>query len=120
MAGLQVHPELSRVAEETCQQQSGFRRDPALATNQFVHAVLRNSKRPGQIGLAQLHGFKKFVQQNFPGMAGDTVSWQHSFSLHPSMIVRAANVHTASFGESEDNPILVVHANAKETGQIAV
>ena len=74
---LQIDPELGRRIERSRQQPSRIRRNTALAANDLVDALNRNTQMSRQRLLAQPQRFEKFVQQNRTGVRCDAPSRPH-------------------------------------------
>lgn len=77
MRGLKVHPELGRIPEVLRKQKGGLGCDAALAANQFVDAVERDTQSAGKFGLSQPQRFEKLREQDLTGMSCGAKFWQH-------------------------------------------
>jgi hypothetical protein len=122
MRGLEVHPELGRIAEVVREQKGGFRRDAALASDQFVDAVERDVQGPGKLGLSQPQWFEELRKQELTGMSSDPQFWQHdvdSSVVQVLVIISTANLFTSPVGKLEYDSILLVHADTVKAGQIS-
>src|SRR5438270_4107723 len=64
---LQPHPELRRGIEQTRQPESGIGADAALAEDDLVQAVQRNTEAARSVSLADAERLQEFFEQDLAG-----------------------------------------------------
>jgi len=60
---------------------SGVIPDSALATHNLVDPLDRHTNMPGKRYLRKPKRVRKFLQQDFSGVGGKTVFWEHGYSF---------------------------------------
>jgi hypothetical protein len=87
MCRLKVHPEFGGVAEVGSQQERGLGSHATLAADQFVDAVLRNTKAARELRLGSPAWLEKLSQKNSARVSGNSTRWQHRSSFSDSRYI---------------------------------
>lgn len=107
--GLEVEPELRRVAEESCQSKRSIRRDAALAPDDLADPRLVDVRPLREPVSRDAHRLEELLGEDFPGV--DIRDSVHR-SLLLVMVVRDLDVGRVTASPFETDPPLIVDRDA--------
>lgn len=126
MLSLKIHPELWACLERTSEQPRSLCGDATLPVDEFIDALNGYSKVFGEFGLSELHGSKKLLEEDHPGVGWDSFFGNHdllrdkdSQRFIGSVIVDNFYIARAGIRPSENDPPLRVDPDAVETREVS-
>jgi hypothetical protein len=112
---LKVQPEFRARSEASREEKSRLRRHAALAANDFIHTLERNTESMGKRQLRGPERSQKLLKKDLTWMRGNAITRQHEASV--SVVVRNADTTGVSVFPLEDDPPPVVDPNTAELPQ---
>ena len=113
---LERQPDLGIPARQRLEQECRVGADATTGLDDGVESLERNVHAPGRFNLRDPERFKKLLQEHLARMCRWAMGGQHCST---SVVVSAAHVECVRAVESEDDSILIVHANRVPASSIA-
>jgi hypothetical protein len=105
---LKREPDLGIPACQRLEKKRCVRTHGATSLDDRIQPLERDMHAPGGFNLRHPERIEKLLEQHFAGVSRWSVRWQHRRS---SVIVGTPYIVGVVPGETEDDPVLVVHAN---------